>query len=182
MRGVYSMPQAETKITSAIATEGFSEHEIPDEPLLKKLDVFIKMAVRALAILMTVVIIFGVIDVMYLIYEFLRTPPYFVLRMSDILELFGAFLGVLIAIEIFVNITVYLRKDVIHVNIVLATALMAIARKVIILDFSQIDASYVFAVAAVVLAMSIGYWLIAVQGIQTITIPRPTREKGKKQE
>lgn len=175
------MPPVEAKVANAIATEGFSEHEIPDEPLLRRLDVIIKIAVRALAILMTVVIVFGVIDVMYLIYEFLRTPPYFVLRMSDILELFGAFLGVLIAIEIFVNITVYLRKDVIHVNIVLATALMAIARKVIILDFSQIDASYVFAVAAVVLSMSIGYWLIAVQGIQTIKIPRPASAKTKNQ-
>ena len=43
-------------------------------------------------------------------------------------------MAVLIAIEIFINIMVYLREDVIHVKIVLATTLMAIARKVIILD------------------------------------------------
>ncbi|MBT8374293.1 MAG: phosphate-starvation-inducible PsiE family protein, partial [Deltaproteobacteria bacterium] len=71
-----------------------------------------------------------------------------------------AFMAVLIAIEIFVNICVYLREDVIHVQIVMATALMAIARKVIILDFEEIDSEYVWAIAGVVLAMSIGYYLV----------------------
>lgn len=45
---------------------------------------------------------------------------------SDILATFGAFMAVLIAIEIFINIIIYLREDVIHVKIVMATALMAI--------------------------------------------------------
>ena len=47
------------------------------------------------------------------------------------LATFGAFMAVLIAIEILINITIYLRDDVIHVKIVMATALMAIARKVL---------------------------------------------------
>ena len=152
--------------------EDLLESEVPDDALLAWLEYVIKLSVRALAVLMTVVILFGVLDVVWMMYDFASTPPYFVLRMSDILELFGAFLGVLIAIEIFVNITIYLRKDVIHVNIVLATALMAIARKVIILDFKEIDASYVFATAAVVAAMALAYWLVAMRGIQTIQVPK----------
>ena len=82
------------------------------------------------------------------------------LTINDILATFGAFMAVLIAIEIFVNIIVYLRDDVIHVKIVLATALMAIARKVIILDFDEITPDYVWATAGVTLAMAIAYWLV----------------------
>jgi uncharacterized membrane protein (DUF373 family) len=37
---------------------------------------------------------------------------------------------------------------------------MAIARKVIILDYSKISAEYVWATAGVVLAMSIAYWMV----------------------
>ena len=88
------------------------------------------------------------------------SSPRFVLSISDILATFGAFLAVLIAIEIFVNIVMYLREDVIHVKIVVATALMAIARKVIILDFSETSADFVWAMAGVILATSIGYWLV----------------------
>ena len=42
----------------------------------------------------------------------------------------------------------------------MATALMAIARKVIILDFEKISSDLVWATAGVGLAMSIGYWLV----------------------
>lgn len=131
-----------------------------DEPLIKKLRSVIKFAVRVLAVIMTGVILLGVVDVCWVIYEKLLTPPMFLLTISDILATFGAFMAVLIAIELFTNICVYLTKDVIHVQIVMATALMAIARKIIILDFTKTDADYVWAIAAVVLAMSIGYFLV----------------------
>lgn len=132
----------------------------PDNKLLCSLHRIIHFSVHALAVLMVFVIIMGVVDVCWIIYDKLLAPPRFILTISDILATFGAFMAVLIAIEIFVNITVYLREDVIHVKIVMATALMAIARKVIILDIEKIEASYIYAIAAVVLAMSIGYWLV----------------------
>jgi uncharacterized membrane protein (DUF373 family) len=73
---------------------------------------------------------------------------------------FGAFMVVLIAIEIFQNIILYLRDDVIHVKIVLATALMAIARKVIILDYDELEPMYIFATGAVLVATGIAYWFV----------------------
>jgi uncharacterized membrane protein (DUF373 family) len=62
--------------------------------------------------------------------------------------------------EIFLNITLYLRDDVVHVKLVIATALMAIARKVIVFDFAKIDAMEILGTGAVVLALGIVYWLI----------------------
>jgi len=70
---------------------------------------------------------------------------------------------VLIAIEIFINITLYIRNDVLPVNLVVATALMAISRKVIIFDFKELTPMYILATAAVVLALGITYWLISKQ-------------------
>jgi len=49
------------------------------------------------------------------------------------------------------------------VKIVMAIALMAIVRKVIIMDFTKITAEYVLAVAVVVPAMSVGYWLVVIR-------------------
>jgi uncharacterized membrane protein (DUF373 family) len=132
----------------------------PKEPLVLRLRTIIRLMVRILAILMTLVIIWGVIDVAWVLYKKLYEPPFMMLTINDILATFGAFMAVLIAIEIFVNISIYLREDVIHVKIVMATALMAIARKIIILDFDKIAFEYVIATAAVVLAMSIGYFLV----------------------
>jgi uncharacterized membrane protein (DUF373 family) len=143
-------------------SEHVHKHTIEEDRLVSWLRKLIRVAVRALAVIMVVVIFYGVVDVLWVLYERLSTQPYGLLNITDILATFGAFMAVLIAIEIFENITVYLREDVIHVKIVMATALMAIARKVIVLDFKEIEPPYVFGLAAITLAMSIGYWLVVV--------------------
>lgn len=131
-----------------------------DERFIGFLHKCIHYAVRALAVLMVVVIWFGVADVVYVLFTRISAHPYHLIEISDILATFGAFMAVLIAIEIFINIVSYLREDAIQLEIVLATAYMAILRKVIVLDYKETSAEYVYATAAVVLAISIGYWLV----------------------
>jgi uncharacterized membrane protein (DUF373 family) len=109
---------------------------------------------------MILVIVSGVVDVGWTLYQRILSPPRFILTMGDILATFGAFMVVLIAIEIFQNIILYLRDDVIHVKIVLATALMAVARKVIILDYDDLDSMYVFATGLVLIATAIAYYFV----------------------
>lgn len=111
--------------------------------------------------LMVALILWGGADVVLVLYQRLMAPPFMLLKIDDIVATFGAFLAVLIAIEIFINITIYIRKDVLPIKLVIATALMAIARKVIVFDFNQISPLYVLATSAVVLALGITYWLIA---------------------
>ena len=142
-----------------------------NEPLIVFLNKSIKMALKILAILMVLVIFWGVGDVIYVLYQRLMAPPFMLLEITDILKTFAAFLAVLIAIEIYQNIILYLRTDVIlPVKLVIATALMAIARKVIILDFKEISAMYIFATAAVVLALGITYYLLSKEKDQHISI------------
>jgi uncharacterized membrane protein (DUF373 family) len=133
------------------------EHE---DATIRFLHRIIRVAVKVLAILMVMVIVWGIGDVIYVLYQRLTQPPFMLLQINDILATFGAFLAVLIAIEIFINIRMYLSTNIIPVRLVIATALMAIARKVIILDFEQVTPPYVFATAAVVLALGLTYWLI----------------------
>lgn len=134
-----------------------------DERFIGWLKKSIRWAVRALAVLMMLVIWWGVADVIYVLAERMSVHPYMLLNISDILATFGAFMAVLIAIEIFVNIVSYLQEEVLHIKVVLATAFMAVARKVIVLDYKEIGADYVYATAALVLALSIAYWLVALR-------------------
>ena len=54
----------------------------------------------------------------------------------------------------------YLCDDVIQVKIVLATALMAIARKVIILDYEELEPMYISATGVVLVATGITYYFV----------------------
>lgn len=142
-------------------TIGQSELGLDEEDrMINVLHRMIRGAVRVLAVLMVVTILWGVVDVTHAVYERLLVPAATEFATQDIVVVFGAFLAVLIAIEIFMNITLYLRDDVVHVKLVIATALMAIARKVIIMDFDKLAPMYVLATAAVVLALGIVYWLM----------------------
>lgn len=53
----------------------------------------------------------------------------------------------------------------------MATALMAIARKVIILDLEKSEPEYLWGIASVVIAISVGYWLV-------VQLPRFDLELG----
>ncbi len=137
--------------------------ELPEEhedPLIRRLHVVIRYAIKLLAVLMVLVIIWGVLDVVYVLYSKFVAPPVMLFQVSDIFVIFGAFMVVLIAVEIFINIRLYLGTNVLPIRLVIATALMAIARKVIILDIETISAEEMLAIAAVVLALGVTHWLV----------------------
>jgi uncharacterized membrane protein (DUF373 family) len=142
-----------------------NEHEeLPEEhpdPLIRALNQSIRIAVKLLAVLMVLVIFWSVIDVIYVIYEKLSAPPILLLTIEDILLVFGAILAVLIGVEIFINIRLYLGSHIIPVQLVLGTALMAIARKIIVLDLGQVSAEQILGIGFVTLALGISYWLVA---------------------
>lgn len=142
------------------AEPGHDLHLEHEDPTIRFLHRIIRVAVKILAVLMVLVIVWGTGDVIFVLYQRLIEPPFLLLQINDILATFGAFLAVLIAIEIFINISMYLSTNVIPVRLVVATALMAIARKVIIFDFDRISPPYIYSTASVVLALGITYWLI----------------------
>ena len=134
--------------------------EKSNDKLINILHIIIRFAVKILAIFMCFVIIMGVIDVAWTIYQKLMSPPQFIMTMNDMLATFGAFMAVLIAIEIFVNITIYLKEEIIHVKIVMATALMAVSRKVVILDMKAVTPEQMYGLGLLLIALSGGYWVV----------------------
>lgn len=141
-------------------TQDSHHHDV----LIKHLNKVVVFCVKCLAVLMVVVVVWGVVDVIAHLYFQIRERLESIYEMDNFFSILGTFLAVLIAIEIFKNIVFYLRKDAIHVPLVLATALTAVARKVIIIDYSAIDSMQMLATAAIILAVGITYWLIIKQG------------------
>lgn len=114
----------------------------------------------ALLILMGVVVVSGVLEVAWVVINDLFQPPGFFLGVEDLFDIFGLFLMVLIGLELMTSIEMYLKENTIHAEIMFLVALTAVARKIVILDAKSIDALTVLAVAALVIALSGGYFLI----------------------
>ena len=129
------------------------------------MSLIIRYVAKITAVIMVLVIIWGVADIVYVLYQRLKEPPFLLLEIKDILATFGAFMAVLIAIEIYHNLVLYVQENHnsrLAVEIVLATALMAAARKVIVFDYNEMAYHYVYATGAVILALSIAYYYIVV--------------------
>ncbi|AFY59564.1 phosphate-starvation-inducible PsiE family protein [Synechococcus sp. PCC 6312] len=138
------------------------ELAVSDEKFLKALKRVEGLASRILALGMIVVIIAAITDVGQFILTELLTPPYWQFT-TDLVRIFGLFLNVLVALEILENITAYLRTDVSAqiVELVIVTALIAIARKIIILNIDQPETiPKLVGLAVSILAVTISYWII----------------------
>ncbi|MFJ5537257.1 phosphate-starvation-inducible PsiE family protein [Vreelandella titanicae] len=134
--------------------ELLAEHE---DPLIRSLHLVIHFTVKVLAVLMVLVIIWSVLDVLYS--KFIA-PPLFLFEVQDIFVIFGAFMVVLIGVEIFINTRLYLGTIILPIRLVVATALMAIARKVIILDINVVTPMEMLGIAAIGLALGITHWFV----------------------
>jgi uncharacterized membrane protein (DUF373 family) len=78
---------------------------------------------------------------------------------------FGMILTVIIALEFKKSLLVVAesRDTAVQIRSVVMIALLAICRKVIILDLTETDALHILALAAAILALGLIYWLIGVR-------------------
>jgi uncharacterized membrane protein (DUF373 family) len=77
-------------------------------------------------------------------------------------SVFGEILTLLIALEFNHTLQYVVRREqsIIQTKIVLLIALLAVARKFIVLDLSGVDAAQLFGLAAITLALGVAYWLV----------------------
>lgn len=115
---------------------------------------------KVLSIALQGVIIVVIIDLMIFLIGDVANDPVGYFNKKSVIELFGLFLNVLIALELLENITGYLKKHVVQVELVVVTALIAVARKIIIFDLSKYSSDDLLGLGVAILALSAGYWLI----------------------
>lgn len=123
-------------------------------------DRFEKLITRILLVMMSVVVVLATIELGWILVKDVLTPPVLLLEIDELFELFGLFLIVLIGMELLHSVRVYLTHREVHLRAVFAVALIAIARKIIILDPVKIDQFSLLGIAAVILALTIGYFIV----------------------
>lgn len=135
-------------------------HALRDEPFLAILGRVEGWVSKVLSIMMLLVILLAVYQLgSFLIVELTNPSPYDY-SAKVLFTIFGLFLNVLIAFEILENITAYLKKHVIQVELVIVTSLIAVARKIIILDLEKTSGIDLVALGVAVLSLSISYLII----------------------
>ena len=131
-----------------------------DNNFLKFIHIIENLVSKVLSIALIVVIIISVIDLIIVLSKEIFTQEPIGFFEKTLIEIFGLFLNILIALELLENITAYLRKHIVQVELVVVTALIAVARKIIIFDPKEYQKTDLIALAFASLALSASYWLI----------------------
>lgn len=130
---------------------------LTDGNFVKVVKTFENIIAKVLALAMVGVIIVGVLDLGFYLINVLLTKPIGSLGIG-LIEVFGLFLNILIAFEILENVTASLNKNAV-LELVIATALTAVARKIIIFD-TKGNSNDIASLGFAVIALAISYWII----------------------
>jgi len=128
--------------------------------VFRYLEKFEELISRALLLMMAAVVLLTTIELGWILGKDVLTPPVFLLEIGEILELFGMFLLVLIGIELMHSVKIFIKRREIHLEAMLVVALVAVARKVIVLEPRELAPEAVLGLAAMALALTIGYYLV----------------------
>ena len=128
------------------------------EKFLKKFERYIVLGLLGM---MVIVVFLGTVELgVILVEQMLKPPKMILLNINEMLEIFGFFLMILIGLELIETMKVYLKDDTVYVEIIFLVAIIAITRKIIILDFKSHEPLAMLGIAAIILALSFGYYAI----------------------
>jgi uncharacterized membrane protein (DUF373 family) len=149
-------------IKSSLDVRGFSAvRPLEWHHMLKSLKYFQQFIVGILAAMIALVILLATADVVLdLFKDIVFNPPRYLIGVDELLGIFGHFLIILLGFELLETVMAYLRDDVIHVEVVLIVALIALARKVIVLEASTVSGLTMIGVGFLILSIAASYWLV----------------------
>jgi uncharacterized membrane protein (DUF373 family) len=124
-----------------------------------------KLIYFILIVLFAVVVAFSVGELVYIVYQnlFVNTP--LLLENQELLGIFGYFLLVLIGVELLSSVSAYINEKVIHVEVVMLIAIISVVRGVILVDPGKLDGLELIGVAAIIITLCAGYYLLKKVGI-----------------
>ena len=128
--------------------------------MLPYLDKFERAITHTLLVLMAGVVLLATIELAWILVKDVLTPPYFLLDVHELLELFGLFLLVLIGIELLHSVKTYIVSREFHLETVLTVAMIAVARKIIVLEPKELPEGTLLGMAALVIALALGYYVM----------------------
>lgn len=128
-------------------------------PIETFLQIFERVIVIALVVMMMLIILLATVELGRVIIVQILSSPNYLPEIAGLLDIFGFFLLILIGVELLETIKAYLQEHVVHVEIVLEVALIAVARKVVILDVKDLSPLTLLGIAALLVTLAAAIFL-----------------------
>ncbi len=113
-----------------------------------------------LILFMGIVVISSIMELGYILYKDIVEPPGLFLGISELFEIFGLFMMLIIALELMTSIYMYCNNKAAYIEIMFLIAITAITRKIVILDSKSTEPMTLIGIAAILIALVAGLYVI----------------------
>jgi uncharacterized membrane protein (DUF373 family) len=118
----------------------------------------------ALAGMLLVVVILATVELGYTIYQDIVSPPVLFPGIDRLLDIFGKLLLVIIGIELLETLRALTAEGLVRLEIVLTVAVIALSRKIIVLEIGRVTSGEMAGIASLLVALAVAYWAFARRG------------------
>lgn len=119
-----------------------------------------KVIIATLVIILAIILLLSTADVVFSIGNEVVKSPSFLIEADNLMSIFSSILIVIIGLELLETIKAYLKEDVVHVELVVLVAIIALGRKVIIWDFNKYSINEMIALSLMLVSLAAVYFMI----------------------
>jgi uncharacterized membrane protein (DUF373 family) len=129
-----------------------------------------KGIIHVLIVMMSIILVLATVELGYYLVRNIFYSDNLLMDLEDLMDLFGVFLLVLIGIELLDTIKVYLKQNQVHVEVVVLVAIIALARKIVILKVEELSGETIIGIGVLIVALAIAYYLIKKAGLMVCNL------------
>ena len=126
---------------------------------MKVIEKFETYVIYVLISMMLVSVVLGTAELVRELVVTILTPPLLLIEPESLSQSFGLFLIILIGLELVKLLRLHLLHHKLRPELVIEVAIIAICNKIVTLDAKVISAQTIMGLAALVIALSAGYYV-----------------------
>jgi uncharacterized membrane protein (DUF373 family) len=126
-----------------------------------------KFEIAVFYILSGIIVLYIAVEIIELVYQFGKaliersdTSSRLLITKEQTAQVLPVFFNILIAVELIDTFNVYIKKHQIKVQSILLIGLIAIGRKLLVLDIGHADGLSNIGLASIIIALALGYYLV----------------------
>lgn len=126
-----------------------------------------KFEVAVFYFLSAIIVLYIAVEIIELVYQFGKallttddTSTRLLITKEQTALVLPVFFNILIATELIDTFNIYIKEHIIKVQSILLIGLIAIGRKLLVLDLGHVDGLSNIGLASIIIALSLGYYLV----------------------
>ena len=128
--------------------------------IIKYINKFQTLIIKIVIVMMAFVILSATLEIGWIVFKDLLTPPLFLIGVEQILDVFGLFFLVIIGIELLETVKMIITESSMNVDVIILVGVTAIVRKVMIIDIKNTAPMFLMGMGVLILALAATYYLI----------------------